>query len=188
MSGSMGFGKDKATASVLRRPKADAALPIKGHYNVVCRDKDGNVKWEESMDNGIVNVGVQYLLNTGFNAGTAVTTWYIGLINGASPTLANTDTMSSHAGWTENVAYDEGTRQEWVEVTSSGSSRQITNSGATSDFTISTNGQTIYGVFLTSSSTKSGTTGTLFSTAGFSAAKSVGDGDVLQVTYTVSVS
>lgn len=188
MTGSIGFGKDKATASVLSRPKTEAPLGLKGHYNVICRDKDGNVKWEESIDNGITNVGVQHLLNLGFNnQSIQVATWYVGLINGSSATLANADTMSSHGGWTENTAYTEAARVEWVDVASSGSSRQIVNSGTTADFTINASSQTIYGVFLTSSSTKSGTSGTLFSTAAFSAAKSVGTDDVLQVTYTVSV-
>jgi hypothetical protein len=90
--------------------------------------------------------------------------------------------MSSHAGWAESADYDEATRPEWTAGTASG--RAITNA-VTVDFTINAT-KTIKGLFITSNNTKSGSTGTLWSTAAFGSTVSVADDDVLKVTYTVS--
>jgi hypothetical protein len=55
-------------------------------------------------------------------------------------------------------------------------------------FTISANGTGIGGLFLTSSNSKGGTTGTLYAAAAFSAGnKTLDDNDVLSVTYTTSL-
>jgi hypothetical protein len=45
---------------------------------------------------------------------------------------------------------------------------------------------TLYGLFISSVSTKSGTTGTLWATAAFTSTKAVSSGDTLKITYTVS--
>ena len=116
-----------------------------------------------------------------FSGGTAVNPWYVGLIND-TPTIAAADAMDSHAGWTEFTAYDEATRQEYTEVRSS---QTLSNTAAPATFTISTNASVIAGAFLASSSTKTGTTGTLMCAVAFTGGdKSADDGDTLQVTYT----
>jgi hypothetical protein len=64
----------------------------------------------------------------------------------------------------------------------------VTNSASPATFNI--NGTTtVGGAFLTSGSAKSGTSGTLFSAADFSAPgdRSVVSGDILSVTYTFSL-
>jgi hypothetical protein len=134
--------------------------------------------------NGITTAGLNHILDTEFHAGTPVTTWYLGLINGAStPTLAAADTMSSHAGWTEYTTYSQTNRIAWDETAASSGS---TTSNTTSDFSMSGSG-TVAGGFLTSVSTKSGTTGTLFMTASFSGGnQTVSNGDTLKLTYTLS--
>lgn len=155
----------------------------KGRFNVQCVGKDGQVKWEQSFPNGIVDVGLHYLLDAGFNGGTQVSTWYMGLIDNAGfSALANADTMASHAGWSESTAYDEAARPEW-DAGAAGT-RAVTNA-ATTDFTMSAT-VTIKGIFVTTVNTKGGTTGTLWATAAFSSNASVVDGDTLKVTYTVS--
>lgn len=159
--------------------KIDFRNPIK----VQCFDKDGNLKWEEEIFNGIVDEGINQLLDAGFNGGTQVSTWYMGLVDNAGFTaFANGDTMASHSGWVESTAYTEATRPEWTA--GAAASRAVTNS-VTVDFSMNATA-TIKGIFITSNNTKSGTTGTLWSTAAFSSNASVTSGDTLKVTYTVS--
>lgn len=157
---------------------------VHGVFNIEHFDKDGNLLGTYEVPNGIVTVGLNYLLDAGFNGGSAVSTWYMGLIDNAGfSSLNNADTMGSHTGWAESVAYSEAGRPEWeVEAAAS---RQVTNSTNTTDFSINASA-TLYGIFITSSNTKSGTTGTLWSTAAFSSTVSTSNGDTIKVTYTVS--
>ena len=120
----------------------------------------------------------KYLAGSGYTAA-----WYLGLVDGGStPTYNAADTAASHAGWTENVTYSNGARPtpSW---NSAGSGSKATTATA---FNI--NGTaTIAGCFLISNSTKSGTTGILYSVGSFTGGnKSVGNGDTLNVTYTAS--
>lgn len=155
----------------------------KGHFTVECYDKNGLLKWTQAFPNGIVDVGIEYLLDAGFNGGSQVSTWYMGLVdNSGFSAFANADTMSSHSGWSESTAYSESTRPEWTA--GAAASRAVTNS-STVDFSMNATA-TIRGIFITSDNTKSGTTGTLWSTAAFSSNASVTNGDTLKVTYTVS--
>lgn len=154
-----------------------------GRFNVQCFDKDGKLKWTQEMPNGIVDVGIEYLLDGGFNGGAQISTWYMGLINNSGfSALAAADTASSHAGWVESAAYAEASRPEWTA--DAAATRAVTNS-TTVDFSMNAT-VTIKGIFIISNSTKSGTTGTLWSTAAFSSNASVTNGDTLKVTYTVS--
>lgn len=158
-------------------------LPLRGRFYVEHRDENGKLKGIYRLPNGIVDVGLNHILETEFHAGTAVATWYIGLVDNAGySAFANADTMASHAGWAESVAYTEATRPQWAM--DAAAARQITNSTST-DFSI--NGTaTLKGIFVTSGNAKSGTAGTLWATAAFASTVSVLSGDTLKVTYTVS--
>lgn len=157
-------------------------IAFKNPVKVQCFDKDGNLKWEEEVFNGIVDEGLHYLLDAGFNGGTQDTTHYLGLIdNTGSPTFSNSDTLASNS-WTENTAYDESTRPAWNP--DNAASRAVVNS-TTVDFTMNASA-TINGIFVASNNVKGGTTGTLWATASFSSTASVVSSDVLKVTYTVS--
>ena len=159
-------------------------MKFKGRFKVNIFDKEGRLKDTFYVPNGVVNVGKDKILDVMFHGTAAITTWYIGLINGASPTLSPSDTMASHPGWTENQNYSEGVRQTWDESAASG---QEIVSNSESTFSINTNGQTIGGIFITSDNTKGGTLGTLWSTAAFGAAKSLDNGDTLKVEYEIAV-
>lgn len=161
-----------------------------GKYHVECRDKDGNLKWQLSTPNLVVNAGAQYMCGTALTATTQVTTWYLGLYGaGATNTPAASDTMASHAGWTEVTAYSEATRPACSFAAATLANPSVaTNTASKATFTI--NGTaTVGGAFLTSNNTKGGTTGTLFSAADFGAPgdRAVVSGDVLSVTYTFSL-
>ena len=164
-----------------------AGLVFGGTFSGECVGADGKTKWVDTLNvNGITTVGLNHALDIVFHAGTQVTTWYMGLIQGSStPTLAAADTMGSHAGWTEYTTYDQTNRVAWDE--GAAASGVVTNS-TTMDFSMNATG-TVAGGFLTSSSTKSGTTGTLWMTATFSGGnQGVTNGDTLKLTYTLSTS
>lgn len=170
-------GAIKKSTGIGGRPK------LKGKWTATCSDKDGNIKWEESWENLVVNEGLDHALDVTLSAGTQETSWYVGLLDGASPTIAAADTMASHA-WTENVNYTEGVRQTWTDA--GVSSQSVTNSASTADFSINTNTQTIGGAFLVADSAKSGTSGVLYAAGTFASAKSADNGDTLSVTATFS--
>jgi hypothetical protein len=182
--------KDVASSSLVAGGFAADSASAKGVYKIQCHDKDGNLKWEDEAPNLVVNVGLQDM-NAKYFTGSAYTAaWYIGLYGaGASNTPAAGDTMSSHAGWTEVVAYSQATRPACTFGTPTTANPSVaTNSASPATFSI--NGTTtVGGAFLTSNNTKSGTTGTLYSAADFSAPgdRAVTNGDTLSVTYTLSL-
>lgn len=145
--------------------------------------RNGQVVWEDITHNGIVDVGINSLLDVTFRNQTQIASWYMGLVDNVGfSAFAAGDTMGSHAGWAESTAYSEATRPQWSPGAASG--RAISN-GTAVEFSI--NGTaTIKGIFLTSGSAKSGTTGTLWATAAFTSTVPVTNGDVLKVTYTIS--
>lgn len=161
-------------------------LPVRGRYKLQLFDKNGNLKAEREGPNGIVDVGLNKILNDMFDGGSSASpsgTWYCGLIDNAGfSALAAGDTMSSHAGWSESTAYTEANRITWG--VGAASSRSVTNA-TTMDFSINAT-VTINGIFIVDQNTKGGTTGTLWATASFSSPVSASNGDTLKVTYTVS--
>lgn len=137
-------------------------------------------EWHTEWTNLVVAVGVDHILDVGLSGGAQDTTWFIGLTDG-TPTIAAADTMSSHSGWVEVTAYDEATRQAWVDGGVSVGS--VSNSGSPATFTISTNSTTIGGSFLVGVDTKGGTGGVLYAAGAF------GSGDVtLNQTATIDIS
>jgi hypothetical protein len=182
--------QDTTASSLTAGSSAAESASAKGVYKIQCHDKDGNLKWEDEAPNLVVNVGLQDM-NAKYFTGSAYTAaWYIGLYgSGATNSPAAGDTMSSHAGWTEVVAYSQATRPACTFGTPTTANPSVaTNSASPASFSI--NGTTtVGGAFLTSNNTKSGTTGTLYSAADFSAPgdRSVVSGDTLSVTYTLSL-
>ena len=161
-----------------------------GVFTIQCHDKDGNLKWEAEAPNLVVNGGLQDM-NAKYFTGSAYTaTWYLGLYgSGSTNNPAASDTMSSHAGWTEVTAYSQSTRPACTFGTPSTANPSVaTNSASQASFSINAT-TTVGGAFLTSSNTKGGTTGILFSAADFQSPgdRSVVSGDTLSVTYTFSL-
>ncbi len=161
---------------------ANHALPLRGKFFVEHRNKDGKLIGLYRIPNGIVDVGMEFLLDGMFNSGTQSATWYIGLIDGAAYSgVADADTLASHAGWTEFTVYSGG-RKTWGVGAAGPGGRSVTN-GATVDFTI-TGAGSVRGIFATNQA--SGTSPVLWATALFSSAITVASSDVLKITYTVS--
>lgn len=154
-----------------------------GYFLVEHRNKIGKLIGVYRVPNGIVDVGMNMILETMFHAGGQSSTWYVGLVDNDGFTGFNdADTMGSHAGWSLSTAYTQDPRPQWTCGAASG--RQITNA-STVDFGINA-GATLKGIFVTDNNTKGGTAGTLWATAAFSSTVSVQSGDTLKITYTVS--
>jgi hypothetical protein len=181
---------DHVSSGLTCNLKAGEEAKATGLFEIKCHDKDGNLKWEAQSKNLVVNVGLQYMAGSALTSVTQITTWYLGLYGaGASNTPAAGDTMSSHAGWTEVVAYSNATRVAATFVTATAANPSVvTNTASPATFNI--NGTTtVGGAFLTSGSAKGGTAGTLFSAADFGSPgdRSVVSSDTLSVTYTFSL-
>jgi hypothetical protein len=181
---------DHVSAGLTMGTRAIEQAEATGVYKIQCHDAQGNLKWEAESKNLVVNGGLQDM-NAKYFTGSAYTaTWFLGLYGaGASNTPAAADTMSSHAGWTEVVPYSNATRPACTFGTPTTANPSVaTNSASPASFTINATA-TVGGAFLTSNSTKSGTTGILYSAADFGSPgdRAVASGDVLTLTYTLSL-
>ena len=181
---------DVVSGGLTCNTKAGEAAQATGVYHVECRDKDGNLKWTAESKNLVVNVGLQYMAGTALTSVTQITTWYLGLYgSGATNAPAAGNTMASHTSWTEVTDYSNANRVTATFATATTASPSVvTNTASPAVFNI--NGTTtVGGAFLTSENAKGGTTGTLFSAAGFGSPgdRSVVSGDTLSVTYTFSL-
>ena len=161
-----------------------------GVFTVQCFDSEGNLKWTEENHNLVVNVGLKDMNDKYFTGSSYTAAWYIGLYGAAaSNDPAASDTMASHAGWTEVTDYSQSTRPAatFAAATTADPS-VITNSASVAVFSINAT-TTVGGAFLTSDNTKGGTSGILFSASDFASPgdRAVVSGDVINVTYTFSL-
>jgi hypothetical protein len=159
-----------------------------GVFAVQCFDKDGNLKWETKEHNLVVNEGLKYMNDTFFSGSSYTASWFIGLVSGpgAGNTYAATDTLASHAGWTEFTNY-AGIRGSLVLDAATLADPSITASSAPLSFLITGSGGVVAGAFVADVDT--GAAGILFSVSNFLAPgdRTVVDGDTLNVTYTFSL-
>jgi hypothetical protein len=188
MEKSAGYDLVASTLTKTLGTKANAAAS--GVYTMQCFDKDGNLKWEARCPNLVVNVGLQDMNTQYFKGASYTAAWFIGLYGAAaSNNPAAGDTAASHAGWTEVVPYSNATRPAASFGTATTADPSvISNTASPASFTINAT-QTVGGAFLISNSTKSGTTGILFSASDFQSPgdRSVASGDTLNVTYQFSL-
>jgi hypothetical protein len=187
---------DNAVATLQANVFIPEGMTQEGHYHVVCRDKDGNLKWEEEFPNLVVAVGKQLMLDTLLTGSSySVVGPYLGLI-GNSTTFAAADTMTSNT-WTEFVNYTVGgSAVRGTAVFGAASSTGTTPSNVTTSaasaitYTITGAGGTVYGCFLVTgsgaSSAQSNTSGTLYSEGNFATAKITTAGDTVSVTYSTT--
>lgn len=192
------FG-DHAEVTMRSNVVGAESVGIEGYYHVVCRDADGNIKWEEEFPNLVNAVGKELMLDTLLSTSGTYTTVgpFLGLIDGASPTFAAGDTMASHGGWTEFTNYTVGGSAVrgtavFSAATSTGSSptNVTTKTASAITYTITGGGGTVGGCFLVTgsgaSSTQGNTSGTLYSAGAFATAKITTSGDTVSVTYSTT--
>lgn len=178
---------DQVSAACKYNTQPADAMEIHGRYRLVCRDKDGNIKWDDIIDNTVMTVGKNEMLDK-YLSGSAWTTGtvYMGLKSTGTPNAA--DTMALHSTWTElNITASSGARQA-VTFAAAGSGSKATSSAVS--FSVTAAGPTsVFGVFVVvgGSATNGNTSGTLFSAGDFSSSKSVVNGDTIAVTYTATL-
>ena len=161
-------------------------LKLKGKYRFRCFSPDGKLLWEDTIENIVVNTGLTFALNVILGSQAKMGAWYVGLTDSA-PTVAPTDTIASHPGWTEVVAYEEDTRQG-LNVANT-VNQSITNAATPARFIVNADSTVIGGAFVVSNAAKNGAAGTLFSVAAFSTGdKTVNNGETLEVDYTLAAS
>ena len=193
------FG-DHAKVNLQAGAISNETVGIEGFYQVECRDAEGNLKWSDGFPNLVNAVGKQLMLDTLLRtSGTYATVGpFLGLIGTTSPTFGTgSDTMTSHAGWTEFINYTVGGSAVrgtavFAASTSTGSttSNVTTSSASTITYTITGAGGNVTGCFLVTGtgavSTQNSTAGTLYSAGAFSVAKAVTAGDTVSVTYSTT--
>ena len=143
-------------------------------------------KWQDTVLNLVTTVGGNNMLDNHLSGSAYTAAWYMGLISltGYTTGPALTDTMASHAGWTEDVNYSNAARPTTAWSAAAAKAKSL-SAGLVFNMNGST---TIKGCFLNSVSTKSGTTGVLFSAGLFTGGdQPVVNGNTLTVTYTASV-
>ena len=194
-----GFG-DSAIVTLNTNAISDENLGIHGNYHAICYDENGNLKWEEKFPNLVNAIGKQLMLDTLLRTSGTYTTVgpFLGLIGGASPTFGTgSDTMTSHAGWTEFTAYTvggsavRGTAVFGASTSSGTTTNNVTTCAATAiTYTITGAGGIVSGCFLVTGSgavnTQSSTAGTLYSAGAFTTAKTTTLGDTVSVTYSTT--
>jgi len=182
---------DIAASGLVANTGASEGAKATGKYVVECFDKDGNLKWVAETPNLVVNVGLQYMAGVALTSTAQRTTWYLGLYGAASSNNpAAGDTMATHGGWTEVTDYSEANRPAATFAAATNANPSVvTNTASKAVFSINAT-TTVGGAFLVNNNTKGGSTGTLFSAADFQSPgdRSVVSGDILNVTYTFSLS
>ena len=176
---------------------APEMVGIDGYYHVVCRDKDGNIKWEDEFPNLVTAVGKQLMLDTLLVTASGYTRVgpFLGLIK-SGYTAAATDTMSFTTA-NEFTAYTVGgSAVRGTAAFSASSSTGSTPSNVTTcaasaiTYTITGVGGVVAGCFLATGtgavSTQLSTAGTLYSAGNFTTAKTTTAGDTVAVTYSTT--
>lgn len=182
---------DHAQAAMIMRNLLKDELAVVGIFHAK-HLRDGKVIWENEFPNLVVNVGKNYLLESGLKTAPTITGPYMGLVS-ATPTIAAGDTMASHAGWTEvggaNAPAYSGNRQ--VAAFASASAGSIALS-ANLTYTFTSTGN-VGGAFIVLNTgavaTKDNTAGTLFSAGAFTTGNRNGIqiNDQLVIGYSCSI-
>lgn len=172
------------SANAVRTAVAPARMKLKSIYTIECRDRSGELKWSEQVENLVVNTGLDDALDKYFKGAAYTASHFVGLVSG-TPTIAAADTMAGHAGWTEITAYTEAARPTLTLGAVAG--QVVNNAAAKAQFSVNANGTVIGGAFVTTNNTKGGITGTLYGAAAFTVGNKTADnGDTINVQVDLS--
>jgi hypothetical protein len=184
---------DKVVGSVFKNDFHREGARGGGVFHFTCYDKDGNLKWQDSAKNIVVNTGLQDMNTKYFKGSSYTAAWYIGLVSDSGFVQYNaTDTLASHSDWTETTAYSGGNRITAVFGTATTADPSVIGNDVASGGTVAvfsiTGTVTVKGAFLTDIQDKTNNTGLLFSVSNFTGGdRSVVSGDTLNVTYEFSL-
>lgn len=199
------MSKDLSKASDKFKVGMSAGWPLeeggalRGHFEMVCRDAEGNVLWEEEFDNLLTQTGKALLLDQALAGSAYTAAEYMGLISSVSfSAVSGGDTMSAHPGWLEagttNVPTYSGSRltSVWSAATTSGASAYSASKQLSAGLVFTFTGSgTVQGAFLCGGSgaanTIMSTAGTLFAAGTFTTPQPVVATNTLTVTYSVTL-
>lgn len=150
-------------------------ITIIGEFRMVARDPRTKVfypglvvakmLWDTDwFRNTVMTAAINDMLAVTYVNGTQKPQWYIAPINATpSPSIIVGDTAATHAGWAEATTYAETSRQQYNPTVSN-----KVMSNASSAATITANGGVdVYGAFIISDNTISGTSGILGAAGAF---------------------
>ncbi len=190
-----GDAKQESEAAMMRAGGMEERAEVHGRFIVECFDKDGRLKWRDTIENVVTTVGKNLALDT-FLAGSGytVTGPFMGLISSVGYTTgpAAGDTMGSHGGWTEAGLANAPTYTAPRKTCAwSGAAAGAKALSAALAF-VFTGGGTVKGCFLVygsgAVSTIDNTGGTLYSAGLFTGGdKTVVSTDTLNVSYSTSL-
>jgi len=146
-------------------------------FDFVCIGADGAVKWRERVHNVVCTAGKTDIIDKYLKGSAYTATWY--LILAGSGTKSASDTLASHAGWTEATPYSGNRPAITWGSTSSGS-----NTSSAASISI-TGTATVAGAGCCTVNT--GTSGVLYNVSDFAASRNVVSGDTLNVTVTLAM-
>lgn len=159
-----------------------------GTYHAVVRDVDGVEVDRESVGNIVTNEGLNYVLTSALDGGTAITAWKVALSK--STTAPAAGMTYATPSFTEVASGDvtETVRQAWTG--GAVATQSVDNSTSQAVYTATTNAPTAYGAGLVGGGSASTTIantaggGTLYSYAKFATSKALSATDTISITYT----
>lgn len=162
-----------------------------GVFELRAFDTDGNLLWSEDAHNSLANDGQHHMLDVYLRGATGATSFYIGLTDSTSTcSIAKADSLATVVALTEPST--NGYARIAVEHSGTGWTALALDSGdymATSKTVTFTASGGSFGpvncAFLTDAA--SGTTGKHISWAALSTARTLADGETLQITYKVKL-
>ena len=160
-----------------------------GIYHVECIGADGAVRWSDVAYNVVSNQGKGALLDNYFPAGTAPTapTQYMSLITSGTATTASTYASPTVTETTSSVIAAR-VAMGFSNAASGAKASTTTTFSIIGSATITGSMVVSGGSGVTTVANTAATGGILFSAANFSAgSKTVGSGDTLNVSYSLSV-
>jgi hypothetical protein len=134
--------------------------------------------------------GLNHILDVTLHGTAGVSPWYLALFSGAVTPGSTLTAATVAAALTEITSgtdgYSESTRVEFNEAAAAAG--VTTNAANKAAFTIvmSSGNLTVNGCFMASASAKGATTGTMYSASRFASARSLANGDIFNLGYTIN--
>lgn len=193
MSNAKTNAQDKATAGMIMKNHNDTTIQEFGVVKLKCFDEKGNLKWEEEAHNALTKQGQEWMLKAAFGSAsdksgevpvinTSTVTMYVGLLNtGASPSA---DSTLASPGGTEST----GTNYSRKSVTFTVA--QATNWSAASSqatWTAGAGGWTAVTHMFLGTTASGDNSGRMIAWVQLLQSRTLAQNDVLNVTYTISV-